>query len=393
MLVELQRRRRARCSCSGATCRRRASCRSTRSSRAISSSSATQDALVRSYIAHARMEQHFRPNDDRSRLRRRRPRTATSSSGDGRRVGGAVVLGQRHEVGPGPAAVSAAAAREGAVAAAAAALRQRLPLPARRHRARRRLRLLRRALRAGRAATQSLYRGTVWIDRRTFARVKVQAVQTRCRRRSVSNEEIQTYAPVDVDRQPAGLPLQRPDRAADHADRRPQPAGREERGVPRLPRQRRTASRARATRRARSDRIMYRETDRGLRYYVKEGANRVVSDRPTQSAQAMAMGVDDRSVLRLSAADPRHQLSELRVRRPQLAAGHPVRRRARGGQHPAPEARADAVRRQRRLLRDCRAVERSRLRRGRRARAGAPADLAAVDRPQSRLAGTRRSRS
>ena len=41
----------------------------------------------------------------------------------------------------------------------------------------------------------------------------------------------------------------------------------------------------------RSDRIMYRETDRGLRYYVKEGDNRVVSDRSTQSARAMAMGV------------------------------------------------------------------------------------------------------
>jgi hypothetical protein len=41
----------------------------------------------------------------------------------------------------------------------------------------------------------------------------------------------------------------------------------------------------------RSDRIMYRETDQGLRYYVKEGGTRVVSDRATQKAKAMAMGV------------------------------------------------------------------------------------------------------
>ena len=41
----------------------------------------------------------------------------------------------------------------------------------------------------------------------------------------------------------------------------------------------------------RSDRIMFRETDRGLRYYVKEGDTRVVSDRSTRSARAMAMGV------------------------------------------------------------------------------------------------------
>src|SRR5439155_3768429 len=40
-----------------------------------------------------------------------------------------------------------------------------------------------------------------------------------------------------------------------------------------------------------SNRIMYRETDRGLRYYVKDGATRVISDRATSYAKAMAMGV------------------------------------------------------------------------------------------------------
>ena len=40
-----------------------------------------------------------------------------------------------------------------------------------------------------------------------------------------------------------------------------------------------------------SNRIMYRDTERGVRYYVKEAGERVVSDRSTTSAKAMAMGV------------------------------------------------------------------------------------------------------
>jgi len=43
---------------------------------------------------------------------------------------------------------------------------------------------------------RSLYRGTVWIERKTFARVKVSAVQTRLSAPVVSNEEIQTYRPI-----------------------------------------------------------------------------------------------------------------------------------------------------------------------------------------------------
>ena len=55
-------------------------------------------------------------------------------------------------------------------------------------------------------AKQSLYRGTVWIDRRTFARVQVQAVQTDLSAPVVSNEEIQRYRPVaSVDGHPLFL--------------------------------------------------------------------------------------------------------------------------------------------------------------------------------------------
>ncbi len=137
---------------------------------------------------------------------------------------------------------------------------------------------------------EALYRGTVWIDRRTFARVKVQAVQTRTSAPIVSNEEIHTYEPVaTVD----GIPVTLLTRLA--ARQIVLIAGRNllleklatfsEFGVnePAFAAEREAARR--------SDRIMYRETDRGLRYYVKEGEQRVVSERPTTRARAMAMGL------------------------------------------------------------------------------------------------------
>ena len=137
---------------------------------------------------------------------------------------------------------------------------------------------------------QSLYRGTVWIERRTFARVKVQAVQTELSAPVVSNEEIQTYAPVaSIGNRPiflfTGLTARQimliagrnllVEKSVAFSDFRVNPEAFE-------------GSREEARR---SDRIMYRETDRGLRYYVKEGQNRVISERSTQSARAMAMGV------------------------------------------------------------------------------------------------------
>jgi hypothetical protein len=137
---------------------------------------------------------------------------------------------------------------------------------------------------------RSLYRGTVWIDRRTFARIRVKAVQTNLSAPVVSNEETQRYRPVSsVDGQPIflfeGLTARQIVMIAgrnllveksvtfsdfvvnggDFTDTR-------------------EAAR-------RGDRIMYRETDQGLRYYVKQDGTRVVSERATQEAKAMAMGV------------------------------------------------------------------------------------------------------
>jgi hypothetical protein len=136
----------------------------------------------------------------------------------------------------------------------------------------------------------SLYRGTVWIDRKTFARIRVQAVQSGLPAPVVSNEEILQYAPpVMVGGQAvhllngftarqimliAGRNLL-VEKSVTFEDVRVNDADFEEE---------RRGARS-------SERIMFRETDRGLRYYVKQGETRVISERATQSAKAMAMGV------------------------------------------------------------------------------------------------------
>ena len=136
----------------------------------------------------------------------------------------------------------------------------------------------------------SLYRGTVWIDRKTFARIRVQAVQSGLSAPVVSNEEIQLYVPpVMVDGQPvhllngltarqimliAGRNLLVEKSVTFEGVRVNEADFEEQRGAARS-----------------SERIMFRETDRGLRYYVKQGEARVISEHPTQSAKAMAMGV------------------------------------------------------------------------------------------------------
>jgi hypothetical protein len=136
----------------------------------------------------------------------------------------------------------------------------------------------------------SLYRGTVWIDRKTFARIKVSAVQTGLSAPVVSNEEIQTYRPVtSIGNRPiflfSGLTARQiiliagrnilVEKMVAFDDFRVNDSSFEE---------------ARATARH-SDAVMYKETDHGLRYYVKQGTERVVSDRPTTHAKAMAMGI------------------------------------------------------------------------------------------------------
>lgn len=137
---------------------------------------------------------------------------------------------------------------------------------------------------------RSLYRGTVWIERKTFARVKVSAVQTHLAAPVVSNEEIQTYRPVtSIGNRPvflftgltarqiiliAGRNILVEKIVAFDDFRVNDPAFEDSRAGAR-----------------RSDSVMYRETDKGLRYFVKQGNERVVSERATRTARAMAMGV------------------------------------------------------------------------------------------------------
>ena len=134
----------------------------------------------------------------------------------------------------------------------------------------------------------TLYKGTVWIDKKTFARVRVQAVQGGLAAPVVSNEETQHYTPVAVGNRPvflfSGLSARQivliagrnllVEKSVEFTEFK---VNDEE-----FERQRASARE--------SDRVMYRETDRGLRYYVKEEGKRVVSDRATGHAKAMAIG-------------------------------------------------------------------------------------------------------
>jgi hypothetical protein len=140
---------------------------------------------------------------------------------------------------------------------------------------------------ASTAAT--LYRGTVWIDRATFRRRKLQAVQTGLAAPVVSNDETVRFAPAGT----AGgreilLPVETVtrqivlvagrnilvDKTTRFSEYQLNPADFE----------------ARRTEARRSERVMYRDTDKGMRYYVKDGDTRVVSDKATTSAKAMAFG-------------------------------------------------------------------------------------------------------
>jgi hypothetical protein len=139
-------------------------------------------------------------------------------------------------------------------------------------------------------ADASLYTGTIWIDRTTFARIRVQAVQGGLAAPVVSNEEIQRYTPpIMVGNQEvylfngliarqimliAGRNLLVEKNVTFSEFQINNPAFEDAREAART-----------------SDHVMFRETERGLRYYVKQDGVRVVSDRATKSAKAMAMGV------------------------------------------------------------------------------------------------------
>ena len=134
---------------------------------------------------------------------------------------------------------------------------------------------------------RSLYRGTVWIDRETYVKVKAQTVQTRLVSPVLSSEEIHYFGSAgDLQGRHIHLLMRLVGRQIMLI------AGRNllvERTVrfdgfqlnpPDFEAQR-EAARA-------SDRIMYRDTDDGLRYLAKRGGQRVVQDATTTAIAALA---------------------------------------------------------------------------------------------------------
>lgn len=136
---------------------------------------------------------------------------------------------------------------------------------------------------------RSLYRGTVWIDRETYVKVKAQTVQTRLVSPVLSSEEIHYFATAGtlesrdirlltrlVGRQImliAGRNLL-VERGVEFSDFQLNPADFTAQ---------REAARA-------SDRVMYRDTDEGLRYLTKRDGARVVQEATT-TATAALLGV------------------------------------------------------------------------------------------------------
>jgi hypothetical protein len=138
---------------------------------------------------------------------------------------------------------------------------------------------------------KALYRGTLWIDRELFVRLKVQAVETHLTGSIVSNDETQMFAPTgDVQGRAIWLLDRLVSRQVFLIAGRTVLVEREARmSDVALNAEEFEAERAMA--RA-SNRIMYRDTDQGLRYLVKQGETRVVSDQTTTSSTAFALGVD-----------------------------------------------------------------------------------------------------
>lgn len=139
-------------------------------------------------------------------------------------------------------------------------------------------------------AAASLYKGTVWIDRRDFLKVKVQTVQTRMTAPVLSSEETQFFASVG---QVDGRDVQRLTRLV---GRQTMLVAGRTLAVERLigfTGHRLNPPDFEAQRQAARDsaNIMYRDTDRGLRYFAKKDGVRQVVDSETTKAKALALGV------------------------------------------------------------------------------------------------------
>ena len=137
---------------------------------------------------------------------------------------------------------------------------------------------------------QSLYRGTVWIDAESFLKLKVQSVQTQLSPPVASSEEIQYFTPAaDLDGRPLSMFTRLVGRQIMLVAGRNLLVEREVNFSNFRVNAHDFAS-ARAASRG-TNHVMYRDTERGLRYYVKKGEERVVEENPTTTAKALAFGV------------------------------------------------------------------------------------------------------
>ena len=138
-------------------------------------------------------------------------------------------------------------------------------------------------------ASSVLYRGRVWIDAETFQRLKVNTIQSKGKAPFVSSEETQVFGRVaDVDGTLILLPVEVTteqifliagqtlvvEKAVRYSNFQIDTVDFDAR---------RRAAHA-------SDHVMFRDTDQGLRYLARQGADRIVSDRITTTAKALAMG-------------------------------------------------------------------------------------------------------
>ncbi len=137
--------------------------------------------------------------------------------------------------------------------------------------------------------SRSLYAGRVWIDQRNYQKLKVEVVQTHLSAPVVSNAEVSTYEKQgEVDGESlfllthvsdkqllliAGRNLLVEKETSFYDFQINSPAFEETRAAARD-----------------SDHIMLRDTDEGLRSFVKRGGKRVVSNELTMSAKALAIG-------------------------------------------------------------------------------------------------------
>lgn len=138
--------------------------------------------------------------------------------------------------------------------------------------------------------SRSLYRGTVWIDAESFVKLKVQSVQTQLSPPVVSSEEIQYFTPAaDLDGRSLSMFTRLVGRQIMLVAGRNLLVEREVNFSNFRVNAQDFAS-VRAASRA-TNHVMYRDTERGLRYFVKKGEERVVEDNPTTTAKALAFGV------------------------------------------------------------------------------------------------------